>query len=249
MRNDELLVATLGATVLRDYLDRIPLWRGDHVAVRQIVDDFAQYLYLPRLVGPDVIIRAVRDGVALLTWQTDAFAYAEGFDEATGRYRGLRVGEIINVPEDGPGMLVKPDVAQRQREAERATSTAAPPSPNVALTDGGAPASPGIGGAPGDRAAFPVAGAGQGALPHASAVNARPRRFHGAAPLDPLRVGRDAARIAEEIIAHLLSQGAEVTVTLEIQARLPEGAPEHLVRIVSENSRALRFESYGFEQE
>jgi hypothetical protein len=30
--------------------------------------------------------------------------------------------------------------------------------------------------------------------------------------------------------------GAQVTVTLEIQARLPEGAPEHVVRTVNENS-------------
>ncbi|MCS6841777.1 MAG: DUF499 domain-containing protein, partial [Roseiflexus sp.] len=249
LKNDELLITALGATVLREYLDRIPLWRGDHVTVRQIVDDFAQYLYLPRLAGPDVLLRAVRDGVALLTWQTDSFAYAEGFDEATGRYRGLRAGQVITIQEDDRGMLVKPDVAQRQMAAESAASAAPLSSPDVALTDGGSPAPSVISGAPGDRAATPATGALYGSTHPAPVVNARPRRFHGSAPLDPLRVGRDAARIAEEIIAHLLSQGAEVTVTLEIQARLPEGASEQLVRIVSENSRALRFESYGFEQE
>jgi hypothetical protein len=30
-------------------VDRIPLWRGDHVPVKQLVEDFAKYLYLPRL--------------------------------------------------------------------------------------------------------------------------------------------------------------------------------------------------------
>jgi hypothetical protein len=48
----------------------------------------------------------------------------------------------------------------------------------------------------------------------------RPRRFHGTVTLDPARAGRDAGRIADEVIAHLAGQiGAEVTVTLEIEAR------------------------------
>ena len=43
--------------------------------------------------------------------------------------------------------------------------------------------------------------------------------------------------------------GAQVTITLEIEARIPEGAPDHVVRTVTENSRVLRFESFGFEEE
>ena len=62
----------------------MPLWRGDHVAVKQLVEDFARYLYLPRLAGPEVLVQAIRDGVALLTWQTDTFAYAESYDEGAG---------------------------------------------------------------------------------------------------------------------------------------------------------------------
>lgn len=68
--------------------------------------------------------------------------------------------------------------------------------------------------------------------------------------LDPARVGRDASRIADEVIAHLAGQvGAELTVTLEIQARLPNGASDQLVRTVMENSRTLKFDSHGFERE
>jgi hypothetical protein len=81
-------------------------------------------------------------------------------------------------------------------------------------------------------------------------VPAPPRRFHGTVQLDPARVGRDASRIAEEVIAHLAGQvGAEVTVTLEISATLRDGAAEQLVRTVTENSRTLRFSSHGFERE
>jgi hypothetical protein len=68
--------------------------------------------------------------------------------------------------------------------------------------------------------------------------------------LDAARVGRDAGRIAEEVIAHLVGQiGAEVTVTLEIAAQIPNGASEQTVRAVTENSRTLKFTTHAFESE
>jgi hypothetical protein len=78
----------------------------------------------------------------------------------------------------------------------------------------------------------------------------QPKRFHGTVALDPTRVGRDAGRIAEEVIAHLSGiVGAKVTVTLEIEAEIPSGASDHVVRTVTENSRTLKFTSQGFEEE
>jgi hypothetical protein len=38
-------------------------------------------------------------------------------------------------------------------------------------------------------------------------------------------------------------------VTLEIEATIPEGAPENVVRTVTENSRTLKLSSHGFERE
>ena len=43
--------------------------------------------------------------------------------------------------------------------------------------------------------------------------------------------------------------GARVRVTLEIEAEIPDGVPENVVRVVTENSRTLKFESHGFEDE
>ena len=40
-----------------------------------------------------------------------------------------------------------------------------------------------------------------------------------------------------------------MTVTLEIDADIPDGAPDHVVRTVTENSRTLKFHSHGFERE
>ncbi len=79
---------------------------------------------------------------------------------------------------------------------------------------------------------------------------ALPRRFHGSVLLDPTRAGRDASKVAEEVVAHLVGlSGADVRVTLEIEATVPEGVPEKIVRTVTENSRTLKFASHGFERE
>jgi hypothetical protein len=68
--------------------------------------------------------------------------------------------------------------------------------------------------------------------------------------LDPTRVGRDAGRIAEEVIAHLVGlTGSDVKVTLEIEASVPGGVPANVVRTVTENGRTLKFTSQGFESE
>ena len=65
-----------------------------------------------------------------------------------------------------------------------------------------------------------------------------------------MRVGLDASQIAEEVIAHLSSlMGAEVRLTLEIEATIPDGASDQVVRIVTENSNQLKFEDSGFERE
>ena len=93
-------------------------------------------------------------------------------------------------------------------------------------------------------------GAGPGAAPPRPAPARQLRRFHRTVSLNPTRVGRDAGRIAEEVIAHLTGLvGAEVSVTLEIEAALATGAPEQVVRTVTENGRTLKFTSQGFELE
>ena len=91
LANEELLLVQLGGTRLRLELDRVPLWRGDHVVVKQLLDDFATYLYLPRLQNPDVLIAAIRDGVGRLTWQTETFAYADAWDPKATRYTGCKL--------------------------------------------------------------------------------------------------------------------------------------------------------------
>jgi len=78
---------------------------------------------------------------------------------------------------------------------------------------------------------------------------ARPRRFHGSVNVDPTRLARDAGQIAQEVVQHLTGLvGAKVEISLEIQAVIPEGAPDQVVRTVTENCRTLKFTTHGFEQ-
>jgi hypothetical protein len=236
LRTDELLVTGMAGTILRMSLDRVPLWRNNHVAVRQLAEDFARYVYLPRLKDSSVLVGAVRDGLGLLTWAEESFGFADSFDEEMGRYRGLRGGQLVSVDDaDSPGLLMKGDVARAQLDADGA---------NVAVGEGSGLVGDAAGGSTG-----PAPGAGTPELSR-KVTPALPKRFHGTVTLDSARVGLDASRVAEEVIAHLTGLvGAKLTLTLEVEAEIPSGASDQVVRVVTENSRALKFTSQRFERE
>lgn len=228
LKSDELLVLSFGATRLRMELDRIPLWRGDHVEIRQVVEDFARYLYLPRLKDPSVLLEAIRSGLPLVSWDKDSFAYADSYDEKSERYRGLRVGENVPISDSSSSsLLVKPEKAlmqlQRETVTPPSTGTDVPPTPSTEKPDQTTPE---------------------------EVEEPKPKRFYGSVSLDPARVGRDASTVANEVISHLVGLvGSEVTVTLEISAKILDGTPDDVVRTVTENSKTLKFNSFGFERE
>ena len=182
-----------------------------------------------------MLVGAVRDGVGLLTWEEETFAFADSFDEVTGRYRGLRGGQHVSlVDADSPGLLVKGDVARSQLVAESA---------KVTVEEGSGARGDGV-----DGSTTP--GAGTATLVSTKSAAALPKRFHGTVTLNPTRVGLDASHVADEVIAHLTGLvGAKVTVTLEVEAQIPSGASDQVVRTVTENSRTLKFTSQGFEKE
>jgi hypothetical protein len=238
LKAGELLMTEFSGIRLRMELDRVPLWRGDHVSVKQLVEDFAQYLYLPRLREPEVLLKAVRDGVARLTWQTETFAYADRWDPSKKRYVGLQAGREIRALMDGQSVLVKSDTASTQIEADRPTHeqisvTASPINGGQTRTSDTGTATRTVG-PPADAVSAPV----------------RPRRFHGSVTLDATRLSRDAGKVAEEIVQHLIGQvGATVDIIVEINARSTTGFPDNVVRTVTENCRTLRFINQGFEED
>ena len=272
------------------------LWRGNDVSVRQLVEDFARYLYLPRLLNSHTLVKSISEGLCLLTWEQDSFAWADERDEAAQRYRGLRCGTTSNTPDPAStGLLVKSEIALKQLELETkpvrielsperlelrpsatlpfilkgfdADSRPVQVSKAAWSATGGLIDASGLYTAGTSLGQFSVDAELNGLHarsivviaetvtpppPEAPPIHVAPRlqRFHGTVVLDTERVGRDAGRIAEEIISHLAVQpGASVTVTLEIEAELPSGAQDGLVRTVTENARTLRFTSHGFERE
>ncbi|MCI0528210.1 MAG: hypothetical protein L0Y56_12295, partial [Nitrospira sp.] len=238
LKNDELLITQFAGTRLRLELDRVPLWRGNHVGLKQLAEDFAQYLYLPRLKDPEVLIAAIENGLALMTWMSDSFAYADSWDTEKGRYRGLRAGQITRVTLEGESLLVKPEIAAQQLQADAATKPVESPPvyiPGATSIGAGKIAN----GSP-ESVTPPI-------LEPSSAK--RPKRFHGSIDLDATRLSRDASKIAEEVLQHLAGLlGTQVEVTLEIHVEIPDGTPDYIVRTVTENCRTLRFKTFGFEE-
>ena len=248
LRNDELLVTGFAATRLRMELDRIPLWRGDHVAVKQLRG--LRPVPLPAAAqGPRRPAAGHRDGVGLLTWEQDSFAYAESYDEAAGRYRGLRGGQHIVVREDDKGLLVKPDVAKRQMDAEAAAAAEA--AANAARS----PSLP------------PITGSAAVTMDPMAVVSHRHRHRRRQATrtesaqgrpqaLPRLRRPRPAARRPRRQPHRRRSPHPPGRPGRRQRARdagdrgrYSGGAPDNVVRIVTENGRTLKFQDSGFESE
>jgi len=225
LSNDGLLVTSIAGSVLRFEIDQVPLWRGNHVGVKQLVDDFAKYLYLPRVKNAQVILDAIQDGISRITWRQDAFAYADYYDANADRYRGLQAERRTTIELNAQSVVVKPEVAARQMDADVPSPPLPPPPP------GGK-----------DEPVPPLP-------PPPVAPKPALRRFHGTAKIDATRLSRDVDQIAAAVVQHLSGLlGAKVNITLEIEADIPSGAPDNVVRTVTENCRTLKFESSGFEE-
>ena len=244
LKNDGLLVTSMAGAILRFEIDQVPLWRGNHVGVKQLVDDFAKYLYLPRVKNAQVILDAIQDGVSRLTWSQDTFAYADYYDGAADRYRGIEAGRRPTVQLTSTSVVVKPEVAASQIE-----KGSAPPTTTATGGDSGSGAATTAATGTGHTGAGEETGQGTEDDRKLSKTPTL-RRFHGSAKIDATRLSRDVDAIASSVVQHLAGLlDAKVTITVEIEAELPSGAPDHIVRTVTENCRTLKFESSGFEQD
>lgn len=257
LRDQELIVTQLAGVMLRNELEKIPLWRGNHVHIKELVEDFAKYVYLPRMKHQDVLLNAIRDGLQSTNWLEETFAYASGWDEDRQRYLNLQAGHAINIIVDAHALLVQSDIAldQMKTDALEAEAKLKASSPSMAYTQGQERLSPAVlerGGSTitssqvyGSTPVVPIPG-------QLFAVPEEPQmhRFYGAATINERLMGRDAAQIMDEVVKHLVSlNGAKVKVTLEIQAEVPNGVPTDIVRTVKENCKTLHFETFGFEEE
>lgn len=203
------------------------IWKDGepHVSLKRVWDYLATYPYFTRLRDVSVLKKAVEAGVR----SGEYFAYADGVDGT--QYRGLVFGEHPTVLFDDASVLVRAEVA----------------APLVAKPDEVAPTSTGTPVLDPARSpdSAPAPGESRGI-----AEAAQPNRFFGTVRLNTARVSSSAGQVGDEIIQHLNALAdANVEVTLEIHASTAEGIPDNVVRIVSENAKALKFEQFGFEED
>jgi hypothetical protein len=244
LKNDGLLITSMAGAVLRFEIDQVPLWRGNHVGVKQLLDDFAKYLYLPRVKNAQVILDAIQDGVSRLTWSQDAFAYADYYDATADRYRGLEAGRRPIVQLNASSVVVKSEVAAAQIEKDSAPLTTS--GTGFGFDESAGVVTGTIGSGTAGTGGETGKGAGDGGTKLKTPVL---RRFHGSARIDATRLSRDVDLIASSVVQHLAGLlDAKVTITLEIEAEIPSGAPDNVVRTVTENCRTLKFENQGFEE-
>ncbi|MGH9281403.1 MAG: DUF499 domain-containing protein, partial [Acidimicrobiales bacterium] len=205
-----------------------PLWESGSVTVNQVWEACARYLYLHRLKDVGVLTACVAGAPASTVWADEGFAVAEAADpRQSGRFVGLVAGGMA-AGARGTTLLVQPAVAEAQLAEDRAAET---PAEQEGEGDVRTPVPTGDGDTVGAGVKSRVA-----------------RRFYGVMSADPDRLGRDAGRIAQEIVAHLQGLvGTETEVTIEIRATNAAGFPDTVVKIVSENASALRFKDHGFE--
>jgi predicted AAA+ superfamily ATPase len=229
--NDAILYADFAPSLLRMRLDGVlsKLWEEGHVSVADVWDAFARYVYLPRLTNRSVLARAIENGPASVTYESDGFAVADAFDGS--RYIGLVTGAraLAVMP---TSVIVHPDVAEAQNRAERAEQESEGDGDGD-RRDGGTGQGTGGEGTGG--------GSGGDAPP-------KHRHFEARTQLDTLRSARDFGRIAEEIISHLSGlDGTKVSIIVEIEATNEAGFSDKIIRTVTENARTLKVDDHGFD--
>jgi hypothetical protein len=160
-----------------------------------------------------VVLDAIQHWVGRLTWRQETFAYADSFDAAANRYRGLEAGRRATIELNAQSVVVKPEEAAAQQDSDAAAAAAARPG---GTGPGKPPAE-----SPGSGAGTGAGGVGGLRVPPAEKKKYL-RRFHGTAKIDATRLSRGADQIASAVVQHLSGLvGATVTATIEIEAEIP----------------------------
>ena len=216
---DDIVKERLGAESL--WLKLKDLWPAEtsHLAISEVAEWFSAHAYMPKLRDRVVLETSIREAIG----KFDApFGYAEGFDQAAGRYAGLIYAKAAPESVAPHGLLVRADVAKQQ------TSFVPVPPPGPAPEAGGPtpPTSP-TPSAPGSSPSPPPT---------------KPHRFYGSVEIDMNRPVKAFDAILNAVVMELQrSPGAKVKLILEIEAEAPSGFKDEDVSVVRDNTKQLKF--------
>jgi len=228
---EDLLANQLGARSIRDKLNAF-LWREKpHVVVRELVDWCRKYLYLPRIAADQVILDALVNPSAALTGEV-TFYLADSFDQASGRYQGLRPQQASsNQLPSLNSLVVKEEVALQQKPEVQVQPPAENPSTRDTTTN------------PQQKETSKPVDVGI-APPPVVPPPAKKTTFTASLKLDPLRAGLQLGDFLDEVMSHLQAlPNAEVNLSVEVHVKAPNGIDDQTARIVLENSRSLKVEN------
>ncbi|QOK22328.1 DUF499 domain-containing protein [Janibacter indicus] len=224
----EFVVRSFSPSLLRMQIDRLKLWKDKpYVPLDVLTGYFSQYVYMPKVAQPKVIIDSVWHLDEVLSIELDGFAYADSHED--GRFAGLTTGKPAAVRQGG--LLVDPKVAFKQIEED--TPGPVDPSPGPG-GDEPRPNPPGGGG--GGTTPGP-GGGGAGGGTTASV----PTRFHATKEVTSDRVVRDVAQIYEEVISHFVTNGVAVKVTLDVESDSLDKLTTDQRSAIRENLKTLGF--------
>ncbi len=212
--DEEALLIEIGPQRLDNELQKY-IWKDkDHLSLKDLWEYCNRYTYLPRLKNRSVLARSITSAISEL--HPGPFAYAEGWDDAAGAYRGLAIDSAVNVQVviDSESLIVASKVAEANRPEppEKRREKKLPPDPDI-----NKPVPPD----PDEK---------------------KPTRFVGTVMISPERPARDIHQVIEGVVEQLTTlPGSEVSIKLEIDAEVPEGLDQGKVRTLTENAITLGF--------
>lgn len=223
--SEELLITRWSPALLKHELDKW-LWKDkEHIEMKQLWQYFASYPYLPRLRDSSVLTECIKEGLR----SRDFFGYASSVDNSK-KYLGLEFGNPgAAVVIDSMSVLIKKEVAAEQIADEEKKLQKQEGQVKKSSEDYKS-----------SKTSDEISEESKKQVFH---------RFYGRVDLEATRMSRDVGQIAEEVIQHLATlPSADIELSLEINAKAPEGIPEDKVRILLENCKTLKFKNNDFEE-
>ncbi|WP_029406945.1 ATP-binding protein [Thiomicrorhabdus sp. Milos-T2] len=234
LREEEWLISDWSPVFLKRLLEQWYFKDSSEVNALKVWQDSCNYLYLPRMTNSHVFENAIRQGLET----EDFFGYAAGKDQ--DKYLGFVFGRNTILSIDESSILIEREAAEKYKEETKpAPVTPQPVSPTGGNTD---PTSP-------DDHDGAKTGPIQPIDPE-PVIAAIKNQFYGTVELDPIKAKMDFAMIMDEIVQQFTSKlGVNVSISVEIQAKLKDGFDESLQRTIKENCNVLKFSSAEFEDE
>lgn len=238
LNREEQLINKFGATQLGMLLTGSlrPIFdeRGE-LSIGELWSYFTRYPYMPRLTNRAVLDRAIEEAVHTPLNPYERFAIASG--KADNRYIDLLIPPVdASLAVTDHTLVVRDDIAQQQAEKEKEEKTTAP--------SADAPDNPEI--PHSVSAETPTRSATH---PEPAAV-AKKTRYFGAVTINSDEYSGQYLDISREILSLLDRAGADISITVDIQADKPGGFESHEIRAISENWKTLNFgPNFGFEDE